>query len=84
MSDDAPERHIADGAVQSGRAALETETTSQSRSEDSDDSEPNFVALGLGLLVVLGLLVGGWFIVSQMRCNPLYSDAALSHSKACQ
>jgi hypothetical protein len=82
MSDNAPERHGAKGSVQPGRAGLESETTPQR--EDSDDSEPNFVALGLGLLVVLGLLVGGWFIFSQMRCNPLYSDAALSHSKACQ
>lgn len=49
------------------------------------EEEPNNpVALGLGLLVVLVLLFGSWFIINQMHCNPLYSDAGLSRSHACR
>lgn len=75
MNDDASKRH---------EDKASPDTPPQWQSGDSDDSEPNFVALGLGFLVVLGLLVSGWFIVSQMHCNPLYSDAGLSHSRACR
>jgi hypothetical protein len=41
------------------------------------EEEPtNSVALGLAFLVVLILILGGWFIVNQVRCDPLFSDVA--------
>jgi len=64
----------------------------ESRDEPSDllprnpaeDDAANWLALGLGLFVVLVLLIGGWVIIGQMRCNPLFSDAGLAHSRDCR
>jgi hypothetical protein len=40
-----------------------------------EEEPPNPVALGLAFLVLI-LILGGLFIVNQMRCDPLFSDAA--------
>lgn len=95
MNDDASKRPAANGEGRSRPVVVENSGTRKSDDKttrdpapqpenDGEDSEPNFIALALGFLVVLGLLVAGWFIVSEMRCNPLYSNAGLSHSRACQ
>lgn len=95
MNDDASKRPSTNGERRPRPAIVENSRTTKNDEKttwqpapqpenDADDSEPNFIALGLGFLVVLGLLIGGWFIISQMRCNPLYSNAGLSHSRACQ
>lgn len=95
MNGDAPERPAANGEGRPRPALVENSATTRNDDKpthdpapqpenDAEDSEPNFMALALGFLVVLGLLIAGWLIVSQMRCNPLYSDAGLSHSRACQ
>lgn len=51
---------------------------------DGSEEGPNLLALGLGLLVILGLLLGTWFLVNAMRCNPMFSDAGLYHSRSCR
>ena len=95
MNDDASKRPATNGEGRPRPAIVENFGTTKNDEKttrdpalqpqnDADDSEPNFIALALGFLVVLGLLVAGWFIVSEMRCNPLYSNAGLSHSRACQ
>jgi hypothetical protein len=97
MSDQTPKRNSGDSDSQAGEALHEDGRAHDGADglRDSDDtrhvdgvqdgeSEPNYLALGLGLLVILTLLLGTWFIVAQMSCNPLYSDAALAHSKACR
>lgn len=95
MNGDAPERGASGGEGRSRPAVVGNSRTPKNDDRptrdpapepenDGDDSEPNFIALGLGFLVVLGLLIAGWLIVSQMRCNPLYSNAGLSHSRSCQ
>lgn len=61
--------------------ALEMRAEQERHIEQEPD---NPVALGLGLLVILSFLIGSWFIINQMRCNPLYSDAGLSRSQACR
>ncbi len=53
--------------------------------EGSDAEEThNPLVTALGFLVVLVLLLGTWFVVSKIQCDPLYSDAGLSHSRACR
>ena len=100
MGDDAPEQNAANGKVRHRPTIVENpnpmrnndkagrDTTGPSKTEaddnNTDDSEPNFIALGLGFLVVLALLLAGWFLVNQMRCNPLYSNAGLAHSRDCR
>lgn len=95
MNGDGPERPAASGDGKQRPAVVENSGTTRNGDmptrdpasqpeNDGEDSEPNFMALGLGFLVVLGLLIAGWLIVSEMRCNPLYSNAGLSHSRACQ
>ncbi|MGA3303235.1 MAG: hypothetical protein ABSC72_08110 [Methylovirgula sp.] len=44
----------------------------------------NPLAMGLGLLVVLALLLGTRFVINGIKCDPLFSDAGLSHLRACQ
>jgi uncharacterized membrane protein len=44
----------------------------------------NPVAFWVGLVVLLVLLVGGWFLLDAMRCDPFYSDIGLSRSRACR
>ncbi len=95
MNGDAPERRASGGESRPRPVIVENSDTPKDDGKatrepvpqpenDGDDSEPNFIALVLGFLVVLGLLIAGWWIVNQMRCNPLYSNAGLSHSRACQ
>lgn len=36
-----------------------------------------------GLVIVVGLLIVGWLIVSEMRCDPFYSDDGLKRRGAC-
>jgi hypothetical protein len=56
-----------------------------SRREDpAQDDTGNRIALGLGFFVVLVLLIGTWIVIGQMRCNPLFSDAGLAHSRDCR
>ncbi|MGO9133086.1 MAG: hypothetical protein ACLP8A_03420 [Methylovirgula sp.] len=49
---------------------------------DADSHNP--LALGLGAVVILALVIGAWFLIQSMRCNPLFSDAGLYHSRACR
>jgi hypothetical protein len=37
-----------------------------------------------GLLMVVILLVAGWFVIDWMSCDPFYSDLGLSRSRACR
>jgi hypothetical protein len=44
-----------------------------------EDEYHNPLAVYFGFLVVLLLLIGGWFIIDWMRCDPFYSDLAMTH-----
>jgi hypothetical protein len=50
----------------------------------SEEEAQNPLALGLALAVILALLLGSWFLINQLKCDPLYSDAGLSHSRVCR
>ncbi len=58
---------------------------SDAKAEDADAEEThNPLATWLGFLVVVVLLLGTWFVINQIKCDPLFSDAGLSHSRACR
>ncbi len=42
------------------------------------------VAVWVGLIVVLLLALGGWFLIDAMQCDPFYSDSGLARSRACR
>jgi hypothetical protein len=44
----------------------------------------NPAAVWAGLIVLAFLLVGGWFLIDAMSCDPFYSDIGLSRSRACR
>lgn len=54
------------------------------KATESEEDTYNPRATWLGFLVVLVLLLGTWFVVNAIRCDPLFSDAGLSHSRACR
>jgi hypothetical protein len=55
------------------------------REPDFDEDEPfHPLALCLGILMVLLLVLGAWFIFKGARCNPLYSDSGLFRSQSCR
>lgn len=65
--------------------AVEMPRASEIKAREADREEThNPLALGLGLLVVVILFVGTWFVVNALTCDPLFSDAGLSHSRACR
>ncbi len=99
MTDDPQERDVKSGASPATQRwverraemraadAADRDEARETRAEQERhiEEEPNSpLALCLGLLVVLMLLFGSWFIINQMRCNPLFSDAGLSRSHACR
>ncbi len=49
----------------------------------AEPDEPNRVAFLLGLVVVGVLCVVGWFIIDQMRCNPLFSNVSFAQADKC-
>ena len=63
---------------------IENKDALSSREDLAEDDAGNRIALGLGLFVVVVLLVGTWLVIGQMRCNPLFSDAGLAHSRDCR
>jgi hypothetical protein len=52
--------------------------------EPEAEEAHNPLATWLGFLVVVALLLGTWFVINQINCDPLFSDAGLSHSRACR
>ena len=57
-----------------------------SEPEREPDEDDNFHprAILLGFAVVVALVIGAWFIFTQSRCNPLFSDAGLAGSQSCR
>jgi hypothetical protein len=55
------------------------------RKPDLEEDEPfHPLAIFLGVLMVLFLVFGAWFIFKQARCDPLYSDSGLFRSQSCR
>jgi hypothetical protein len=52
-------------------------------SDDTNDGH-NPWAVAAGTVVILGLLIGTWLLINSMKCNPMFSDAGLYHSRACR
>jgi hypothetical protein len=68
------------------RAAAASKKPASSFAADTDDAEDghNPWAVALGAAVILGLLIGTWLLIDSMKCNPMFSDAGLYHSRACR
>jgi hypothetical protein len=71
------------------RAAAEEdrELSLKARAEKKRQIEREYhnpVAVYFGLLMLLFILAVGWFVVDWMRCDPFYSDLAMSHGRACR
>jgi hypothetical protein len=81
-SDTAPEAEIA--SLDAARLSRVNPPPPVEPDDQDDEDTHNPLALGLGALVILGLVVGAWFLIQSMRCNPLFSDAGLYHSRACR
>ena len=73
-------------AAKDAKAADDVRHQEQSRLWEEQAREgyhnPKGVWIGLALAVVL--VAAGWWVVDQMRCNPLESDLALVKSDACR
>lgn len=67
------------------RAARRKIAGSSPSAKTGDEGEGhNPWAVALGAAVVLGLVIGAWLLIDSMKCNPLFSDAGLYHSRACR
>jgi hypothetical protein len=78
-----PERPIDKDELLSARA--EPSQAAGNRESDFEEDEPfHPLAILLGVLMVLLLVIGAWFIFKQARCNPLYSDSGLFRSQSCR
>lgn len=55
------------------------------READFEEDEPfHPLAICLGILMVLLLVLGAWFLFEGARCNPLYSDSGLFRLQSCR
>lgn len=55
------------------------------RDADFEEDEPfHPLAICLGILMVLLLVLGAWFLFEGARCNPLYSDSGLFRLQSCR
>lgn len=71
-------------ARKSDHPAGEPAPDSRLDAENDVEEGDNPLALVLGALVILALVVGAWFLIDSMKCNPLFSDAGLYRSQACR
>ncbi|HTJ03311.1 MAG TPA: hypothetical protein VL492_11010 [Methylovirgula sp.] len=70
-------------ALPQSNVAQSKKPSSAIESDDTNDGH-NPWAVVAGAAVVLGLLVGTWLLIDSTKCNPMFSDAGLYHSRACR
>jgi hypothetical protein len=76
--------NVASLAEARAAAASKKPISSSAIETDDEDDGHNPWAVLLGAAVILGLLIGTWLLIDAMKCNPMFSDAGLSHSRACR
>jgi hypothetical protein len=54
------------------------------RDEQAQEGYHNPKGVWIGLALVLALVAAGWWVIDNMRCDPLESDLALVKSNACR
>lgn len=87
-----PPKQAAHGAVGNvtslagARAAARSKKPTPSPATESDDEDEghNPLAVALGAAVILALVICAWLLIDSMKCNPMFSDAGLYHSRACR
>lgn len=78
-----PERPVDEDEPLLARAEL-SRAPGNRESDFEEDEAFHPLAILLGVLMVLLLVVGAWYLFKQARCNPLYSDSGLSRSQSCR
>lgn len=75
-------RSAAFAAAADDRRAAKEDRDRQEQQAKRDYDNPT--AFWLGLLAFALVLVAAYFVIDAMSCDPFYSDAGMTHGRACR